>query len=201
MIAEDILRKYGAREASFSKDEMLFMEDDKALYYWQIITGKVKMANFSPDGQEFTQGIFQDSESFGEPPLFADFGYPSNAVAMEETLLLKLPRENLVQLLKENFDIHWMITATLCKRLQYKAMIMREMSSHPPEHRILTLIDYLKGEESNGEDGEKYFEVPLTRQQIADMTGLRVETVIRSIKALEEKGRVKIISRKVYRKI
>jgi CRP-like cAMP-binding protein len=200
MIAEKILRKYGARETTFHKDEMLFMEDEKALYYWQIVSGKVKMANFSPDGQEFTQGIFQDGESFGEPPLFADFNYPSNAVAMEDSSLLKLPREKLVELLKENFDIHWMITATLCKRLQYKAMIMREMSSHPPEHRILTLIDYLKHEKSEEHEGERYYEVTLTRQQIADMTGLRVETVIRSIKALEEKGKVKIVSRKVYRK-
>lgn len=200
MIQAELLKSYGARETSFSKDEMIFMENDLPLYYWQIISGSIKMANYSPDGQEFTQGIFHAGESFGEPPLFSDFNYPSNAVAVEDTVLLKLPKENLIRLLKENFEVHWMITATLCKRLQYKAMIMREMSSHPPEHRILTLIDYLKHEESQEHEGEQYYEVPLTRQQIADMTGLRVETVIRSIKALEEKGKVKIIRRKVYRK-
>lgn len=200
MIEAEILKKYGARESNVSKDEIFFMEGERALYYWQILQGSVKMVNFSPDGQEFTQGIFHKGESFGEPPLFSDFDYPSNAVAVEDSVLLKLSKENLIQLLKENFEIHWMITSTLSKRLQYKAMIMREMSSHPPEHRILTLIDYLKHEESQEHEGEQYYEVPLTRQQIADMTGLRVETVIRSIKALEEKGKVKIIRRKVHRK-
>jgi CRP-like cAMP-binding protein len=40
--------------------------------------------------------------------------------------------------------------------------------------------------------------IKLTRQQIADMTGLRVETVIRTIKQLEEKGEVTIEKGKVY---
>jgi len=41
--------------------------------------------------------------------------------------------------------------------------------------------------------------VEITRQQIADLTGLRVETVIRSIKSLERKGELSIVKRKVYR--
>ena len=41
--------------------------------------------------------------------------------------------------------------------------------------------------------------VEITRQQIADLTGLRVETVIRAIKSLEKKGEVTIKDRKVYR--
>lgn len=40
--------------------------------------------------------------------------------------------------------------------------------------------------------------VKLTRQQIADMTGLRVETVIRSIRQMEEKGELVIDKGKVY---
>ena len=43
--------------------------------------------------------------------------------------------------------------------------------------------------------------VDFTRQQIGDLTGLRVETVIRAIKSLEKKRMLKIINRKVYREI
>ena len=46
------------------------------------------------------------------------------------------------------------------------------------------------------EDGYK---IDLTRQQMGDLTGLRVETVIRTIKTLEKKGELKIVNRKVYR--
>jgi len=200
MIEAAVLKSYGAKKTTLQKDEILFIEGERANFYWQILQGSIKMVNYSPDGQEFTQGLFYEGDSFGEPPLFADFEYPSHAVAIEKSVILKLPKDNLIRLLRENFEIHWEITARLCKRLQYKAMIMREMSSHPPEHRILSLIDYLKLEKTLDAEGNEYYEIPYTRQQIADMTGLRVETVIRSIKALAEKGKLKIMNRKVYRK-
>src|SRR5690606_25517258 len=89
--------------------------------------------------------------------------------------------------------------ATLSKRLQFKAMINKEMSSYTPEHRILTLIDYFK-QKTEDPDSE-FYEVPFTRQQMADMTGLRVETVIRSVKTLAEKKELNVVNRKVYRKM
>jgi CRP-like cAMP-binding protein len=41
--------------------------------------------------------------------------------------------------------------------------------------------------------------VPVTRQEIADMTGLRVETVIRKVGLLEEQGKLYISDRKILR--
>jgi CRP-like cAMP-binding protein len=39
--------------------------------------------------------------------------------------------------------------------------------------------------------------VPFTRQQLADMTGLRVETVIRTIKMMEKNGKLFLDGHKV----
>lgn len=194
-----ILEHFGAKSILLNKSEILFPEGGPALFYYQVSRGIIKMNNYSRDGQEFVQGMFNDGESFGEPPLFADFPYAANAVAVIDSVVWKLPKENFIRLLKENFELHFQFCATLSKRLQFKAMIAREMSSHAPEHRILTLIDYFKEKAKPNED--RYYEVPFTRQQLADMTGLRVETVIRSIKALVGKKELKIINRKVFRRI
>ena len=193
-----ILERFGAKPISLHKNEILFAERGPALNYYQVSEGIIKMNNYSQDGQEFVQGMFKDGESFGEPPLFAGFPYPANAVAVIDSVVWKLPKENLIRLLKENFDLHLKFCAILSNRLQFKAMIAKEMSSHAPDHRILTLIDYFK--EKAKEKGD-FYEVPFTRQQLADMTGLRVETVIRSIRALAEKKELKIIKRKVFRKV
>lgn len=198
IIEPTILESFGARAVSVSKNEILFSEKGAALFYYQVSKGIIKMNNYSQDGQEFVQGMFKEGESFGEPPLFADFPYPANAVAVVDSVVWKLPKDNLIQLLKENFDLHLRFLAILSSRLQFKSMIAKEMSSHAPEHRILTLIDYFKEKEKTTE--VPAYEVPFTRQQLADMTGLRVETVIRSIKALAEKNELKIVNRKVYRK-
>ena len=77
-------------------------------------------------------------------------------------------------------------------------MISSEIAAQDPEHRLLTLIDFLKTDVGKCQPEQQY-QVTLTRQQLADLTGLRVETVIRSIKALEKKGRLTVKQRKIYR--
>ena len=198
MIEKQILEQFGAKKVPFSKDNFLFNEGEKALFYWQVEEGIVKMINYTSNGKSFIQGVFSAGESFGEPPLFADVTYPSNAVAETDALVWKLSKNSFLRLLKENFEVHLHISEILSGRLHYKAMIMKEISSQSPKHRLITLIDYLKSKSVLPEDG--FYEVPYTRKQLAEMTGLRVETVIRNIKALEKGGFVVIKNRKVYRK-
>jgi CRP-like cAMP-binding protein len=195
MIDEAILEAYHAEEQALKKGDILFMEGEMPRNYYQIKTGEIKVSNYNNEGKEFMQGIFYDKQSFGEPPLLGNFPYPATSQALKNTIVYKLPLNRFTELLQQNFEVHWQLTATLSQRLRYKAMIMKEISSHSPEHRILTLIDYLKKHAAP----VQAFEVKLTRQQIADLTGLRVETVIRAIKNLEAQQQVKIIGRKVYR--
>lgn len=196
MIDVKVLEKYGARRLELKKDEFIFYEGDEALHYFQVLSGSVKMVTNSSQGQEFIQGIFGANTSFGEPPLFSGFNYPSGAVALEPSVLMRLPKERFFQLLKENFDIHLKLDQVLCQRLKYKSLVLSEISFSDPEHRIMTLLNYLKKEGSSSTKSDKY-QVPFTRQQIADMTGLRVETVIRAVKKLEDDGKLKIVGHKI----
>jgi len=195
MISENLLEEFGAKEVLLVTNEIIFSEGQSARFYYQVKQGGVKMYNLNENGKEFVQGLFYEGDSFGEPPLFGDFKYPAGAAAIKESILYKLEKEQLFLLLKEHFEIHLKLTGTLSKRLSYKSMILQEISVHPPEHRILTFIDFLKKKEK----GTSPFAVDLTRQQLADLTGLRVETVIRAVKQLELAGEIELINRKVYR--
>lgn len=198
MIDENLLLDFGAKKNEYSKGDQLFREGDTALNYYQVSSGEVKMNNYNLDGKEFIQGFFYDGQSFGEPPLFANVKYPANAEAVSDSEVLLLHKEQFLNLLSANPAVHLEITETLAKRLYYKAIMVSEISSQEPEHRILRILDYLK-KHVHKKEGKFSFKVDLTRQQIADLTGLRVETVIRATKALERKGELKIKSRKVYR--
>ena len=198
MINKNLLIEFGAEEKSFQKNERIFSEQDYARYYFQILEGVVKMNNYNEDGKEFIQGIFYKDQSFGEPPLFSDITYPANAEAITDTTIFALPKNALFDLLKANPEVHLNVTKALANRLYYKAIIATEISSHEPEHRILRFIDYLKNDVYNVP--KKFaFKVDYTRQQLADLLGLRVETVIRVVKNLERKNEVQIIKRKVFR--
>ena len=198
MIEENLLLDFGGKKINLNKGDQLFREGETALNYYQVSSGEVKMNNYNLDGKEFAQGFFYKGQSFGEPPLFANVKYPANAEAVTDAEVIQLHKERFLDLLTSNPDIHLRITETLAKRLYYKAVMVSEISSQEPEHRILRILDYLK-KHVHKKEGQYSFKVNLTRQQIADLTGLRVETVIRAIKALEKKGELMIRQRKVHR--
>ncbi|MGM0636011.1 MAG: Crp/Fnr family transcriptional regulator [Bacteroidota bacterium] len=198
MIEENLLVTYQAELLELPKNEIIFNNGDRAHFYFQVKSGEVKMNNFNEDGKEFIQGIFYSGQSFGEPPLFADVKYPAGAETLTPVELYKLPKPQFFKLLKNHPATHLKISEVLAGRLYYKAVMASEISSQEPEHRIIRLLDYLK-QYVHHLPIEKVFEVDLTRQQIADLTGLRVETVIRACKSLEKKGKIKISKRKIYR--
>lgn len=198
MIAPELLEKYGALKKSFGKNEIIFEEGNLPAHYYQVISGEVKMSNYNDDGREFIQGIFYKEQSFGEPPLFLNQNYPANAIAVDDSEVLFLPKNNFLKLLEENPAISLKIIENLAQRLYYKSVMAAEMSTQEPEHRVLKLIDHGIAYFNFKKEANGYL-INFTRQQIGDLTGLRVETVIRTIKALEKKGLLKIINRKVYR--
>ncbi|MBE0390747.1 CRP-like cAMP-binding protein [Flavobacterium sp. 7E] len=199
MIAIDLLEKYGGVLKEFGKSEIIFEEGTLPTHYYQIVSGEVKMNNYNDDGREFIQGLFYKEQCFGEPPLFIQQNYPANAIVVENATIICVKKEQFFELLKKQPLISIQIIENLAQRLYYKSVMAAEISSHEPEHRVLRLLDYAITHFNLEHDSNGYL-IHFTRQQIGDLTGLRVETVIRAIKALEKKKELQIINRKVYRK-
>ncbi len=195
LIKKNIALQYGASVLSLKKDEILFHEGDAANFFYQVEEGTIKMVTYSLDGKEFIQGLFYQGDSFGEPPLFCNFPYPGSATTLICTKILRIPKDRFFELLKDHFEIHVHLDRILCERLKYKNMILSEISFYDPEHRILSLLGYLK---SKAPVSDQPFQVPLTRQQLADMSGMRVETVIRTIKRMAETGKLQLQDHKIF---
>jgi len=56
MISSELLESYGATEKRFGKNDMIFFQGESALNYFQVISGEVKMNNYSEEGKEFIHG-------------------------------------------------------------------------------------------------------------------------------------------------
>lgn len=196
MIQEDILLAYGGTFRKYKKGQCIFFEGDHSLFFYQVSEGSVCIVNIFKDGREFIQGLFSKGQSFGEPALLINSCYPVTAIANEDTIVLKIAKENFLYMLRGNDHLLGDLTITLAQRLYTKTILVKEISREKPHHRIITLLQMLKTE--NGCTIEKAFKVDLSRQRIADMLGLRVETVIRTMKRLEEQGLILIKNGKAY---
>lgn len=190
MVQESVLKKYKARLVRLQKRKILFHQGDPATNFHIVKTGRIKMVTYNNDGKEFVQGYFTEGQSFGEPPFFNNLPYPASAIAVVDSEVWKCPYESFMKLLRENFEIHLKLTRALSGRLVYKSMMLSEIAGEEAEHRLSTLIEYFRKEDGVAKNAP--YIVPFTRQQLADMTGLRVETVIRSIKAMEQRRNLRI---------
>lgn len=78
IIDETILREYGAVEKYLTKGETLFTEGDTPVFYYQVLSGTMKMNNYNENGNETIQAIFTKGQSFGEPAILGRFPFPAN---------------------------------------------------------------------------------------------------------------------------
>ncbi|MCD9856740.1 Crp/Fnr family transcriptional regulator [Epilithonimonas sp. JDS] len=196
LIPEELLRKYGATIKNYKQGDVIFNENDTPKYYYQIIKGKIKLNHYNEEGKELIFAILDEGLSVCEMLLFIDYSYPVNAVACGKVSVLRLSKMNFLQMLDDNVDISRNVNKFLAERLYQKYIMLENNSSKYANIRIKGVLDYHK---SFSPDQSPFsFAVPLTRNQIAAMTGLRTETVIRNIKKFEKEGILKIISGKIY---
>ncbi len=196
MIDIDMLLACGAAYKKLSAGEVIFQEGTQCHFYHQLVSGSVRWANIDDDGHEFIQTIIDPGECFGEMPLFDDGPFAATAIAEDDSVIIRLNKTSFLQLLKENPEIHFSFSQHLAKLVRFKFLLLKSIALHSPETRIATLIGHLKAQNKNF--CAKCNQLKLTRQQIADMTGLRVETVIRAMRHMHEKGELVIEKGKVY---
>lgn len=194
-IDEKLLYSFGAEKKQYKKGELIFREDDYAMYYFQITEGKVKLNNFNEEGKEFIHNILGRNQSFGDSLIFLNQKYPMNAVTLTPAEIIRLPKNNFMELLKEHPEVSLEMNACLAQKLYYKSLMIHNLASQNPLFRIKGLLDYLKS--YHQEDCQYSYTVEITRQQIANLTGLRVETVIRFLKKMEKEGILKIENKKI----
>ncbi len=196
MIDINLLLAWGATYKKISSGEIIFHEGQTCSYYYQLVSGNVRWINIDSEGRECIHSIIEAGESFGEFPLFDDGPYAASAIAETNCILIRLYKPTFINLLKENTNLLFDFTRLLTKRLRFRYSVIKTFACHNPETRIINLINHLKAENKNF--CNECNQLKLTRQQIAYMTGLRVETVIRTMRLMHEKGDLVISKGKVY---
>lgn len=196
IINELILESLGATTEHFHTGESIFSEDEIPKYYYQIVNGKVKLNNYNHEGREVLQTILESGQSIGESLLFVEnVTYPVNAVAITVCKIFKLRKSAFLEILNQHPDISLRMNQHLSQILYFKQKMGPILCTNSPMFKLRSFLDYLK---SNQQEKEPFaFQVPYTRQEMANVTGLCVETTIRTIKTMERDNIVRIRNRKI----
>jgi len=196
-IQEDLLHTMGAIQEDYNPGDYIFRENSNPHFYYQIITGEVKLSNHNSDGKEFIQNILTCKDALGESMLFTEKGYPTNAIALTRCIIIKVPRTTILNYLAKNPELYLNVCKSLAERLNHKFLLMQKISSPNAAERLKEVIELMKKEQHHDNVTPFKFEVPVTRQQLASLTGLCIETTIRTIKKMERQNILCIRNRKI----
>ncbi|KMQ68628.1 hypothetical protein ACM39_07295 [Chryseobacterium sp. FH2] len=194
-IDESLLESFGAEIKNYKPKEFIFRDGDSPLYYYQLKNGVVKINHYDENGKEFIHNILGENQSFGDSLLFTNKKYPINAITLSSSSVIKLPKNRFFELLQQHPDINRDLNNCFSQHLYYNLIMMQSLASPHPSVRIKGLMEYLKSFHSC--DDAFSFHIKLTRQQIADLIGLRVETVIRTLKKMQEENLLKIENKQI----
>ena len=195
MIDENLLLQSGATLEHYPAKELIYSKGSLPRFYYQIFSGSIELNDDSPDGAEFTYEILYTGQSIGEAFLLAEKPYPVDAITKTDSKVWKLCRLKFLDLIHTRKELATKLYRRIADRLDNSYMMLYSNSRLDPSYRIESLMNLYKNQLGNDQED---FEVPFTRQQIANMTGLRVETVIRAVKKMQHDKVLKIEGGKIF---
>jgi len=175
---------------TFTKKESIFSEGDPSEWLYIVKTGKAKITKLSNDGKEIILEIISPHEMFGGIAVVRGFPYPANAVAMEDSEVLKISRKNLLSLMDKLPNLMYCMAVNIGDRIKDTHETLKSIALEKVESRIASLL--IKLSEKSGEKVAEgvAINMKLTKQDIAEMVGTTVETSIRTMSKLAKAGLV-----------
>jgi len=166
-------------ERQYQKDDYIFLEGEAPEALYAIKTGKVKVLRHSTDGKDVVLRVASPGQLLGTVGVFDGGGYPGTAQAVEDCSLLVIARNDCLTLVTRFPVFALSVIADMGVRLRSSAEQIHSLAVERVEQRIARIL--LKLGTSAGSDlpEGRVIEMPLTRQDVADMTGTTVETAIR----------------------
>ena len=180
------------REKAYPKGSVIVFEDDPGDSLFVVRQGRVKVVLIGEDGREVILGVLGVGEHFGELSLIDDMPRSAHVIAMEDTNLLVLRRDDFRRRVESNPAVAWALLAELARRLRRADSKIHGLALLDVPGRIAKLLlDFAQ------EGASETIEKPLTHQTIAHMIGASRETVSRTVRDFQNQGLIRVERRRI----
>lgn len=180
------------REREYPKNSVILFEDDPGDALYIVSTGQVKVVLIGEDGREVILSVLGDGDFFGEMSLIDDEPRSAHVIAMKDSQLLVLRRDDFQARLEEQPKIALKLLRVLVQRLRRADEKIGGLVLLDVNGRVAQLLLDL-AEESGGPRITRR----LTHHTIAQMIGSSRETVSRAMRELVERGAIEVSRREI----
>mgnify|MGYP001194494897 FL=1 len=186
-----------ARSARFPKESEVFSQDGEATSFFLLLSGHIRVVRTTPGGDQVIARYINEGELFGIAVAMGRTTYPASAVAAVDCVVLTWPNSAWPELQSRVPAFGAAAYQTIGTRLQETQSRVMEMSTQQVEQRIASAVLRLVSQSGRKTVEGIEIDFPITRQDIAEMTGTTLHTVSRLLSAWEDEGIVKSGRQKV----
>lgn len=170
----------------------LFHQGDPARHLYLVLSGRVKLTQVGADGQEVIVRHIGPGEILGGIALVEGASYPVTGEVLESGRLLTWPREVLLELARDHPDLALLTTGIIAGRMHEIQERFRELATQRVAQRIARALLRLVRQAGRRTDEGVEIDLPLSRQDLAELTGTTLYTVSRTLSAWEGEGIVAV---------
>lgn len=172
------------------QNEAVFEQGANADFFFLLLHGRLKVTQVTKDGQQIIVRVVNPGDLFGFARALQRSDYPGTATAATESLVLAWPTELWNVFVEKNPHLAVNAMHTIGQRLDEAHTRIREMSTEEVERRVAHTVLRLAEQAGKPEGGGIRIDFPISRQDIAEMTGTTLHTVSRILSAWEGQGLV-----------
>ena len=164
---------------AFDRGEIIFEQESPSDAFYAITAGRVKIFKMMPNGKDLILEVFGPGDPLGAVAAYLGRPFPATATALEETTCVLIPRADFFRLLEQHPSLVRGLLLGLTMRLVELTNRLAELTGGRIEPRFARLFMKLADEMGRSQRGGTFIPLPLSRQELADMTGTTIETCIR----------------------
>ncbi|AJD46132.1 Crp/Fnr family transcriptional regulator [Rhizobium sp. SEMIA 4085] len=173
-----------------AQGDAVFEQGAPAKSFFLLLHGRLKVTQVTADGQQIIVRVVHPGDLFGFARALQRSDYPGTAIAAAESLTLSWPTDLWPQFVEQNPRLAVTAMQTIGQRLEEAHTRIREMSTEEVERRVAHAVLRLSKQAGKQEGDGIRIDFPISRQDIAEMTGTTLHTVSRILSAWEAKGLV-----------
>lgn len=176
---------------TFKKKTELFTEDDTPSAVFFIKSGNIKTFKSHPDGKELITNLYTTGDFFGFEPLLENGVYKDTAVAIEDSEIILIPKNDFLILLNSQADLSASFISLLCRKVSDKESQLVNLAYNSVRQRTAEALLKVGGMSAEKE------KISISREDLAKLVGTASESVIRVLSDFRDEGLIEIEAGKI----
>ncbi|MDO9261029.1 MAG: Crp/Fnr family transcriptional regulator, partial [Flavobacteriaceae bacterium] len=168
--------------SNYKKDNTIYSEGNYSKYLYFIEKGEVKTYKITYDGKELITGMYKERDYFGFSSFIPNSPHSENAVCISNCTIYRFLKEDVVDLVEKNHLFAFEFMEHLSKNVkEVKEQLLQMAYGSVRKKTASTLLNLAK--KSSVEN-----EINISRSDLASLTGIAKETLIRTLTDFKEEG-------------